>query len=108
MIGIVVKRVDFERMPVDDLWKLHLEISSALNQRIVAEKKVLERRLSQLQAKSRPERASSAPERRPYPRVLPKFRNPDDRSQTWAGRGKQPRWLTAQLRSGRRVDEFRI
>jgi hypothetical protein len=29
-------------------------------------------------------------------------------SETWAGRGKQPRWLTAQLRSGKLLDDFRI
>jgi DNA-binding protein H-NS len=103
-----VKRGNFERMSIDDLWKLHEEISAALNQRLISEKKVLERRLSQLRSKSRPERESATPERQPYPRVFPKFRNPDDLSQTWAGRGKQPRWLTAHLRSGRQIDEFKI
>lgn len=46
--------------------------------------------------------------RRPYPAVLPKYRNPERPSETWAGRGKTPRWLTAQLESGRQIDDFRI
>lgn len=46
--------------------------------------------------------------RRPYPVVMPKYRNPERPSETWAGRGKTPRWLTAQLKSGRRIDDFRI
>jgi DNA-binding protein H-NS len=46
--------------------------------------------------------------RRPYPAVLPKYRNPERPSETWAGRGKTPRWLLAQLKSGRRLDDFRI
>lgn len=46
--------------------------------------------------------------RRPYPVVVPKYRNPEQPSETWAGRGKTPRWLTAQLNSGRRIDDFRI
>jgi DNA-binding protein H-NS len=103
-----MKRAELKQMGVDNLWKLHGEISEILAAKIVAEKELLEHRLSQLQTTSLPERETRASERRPYPRVFPKFRNPDDRSQTWAGRGKQPRWLTAQLRSGRRVDEFRI
>jgi hypothetical protein len=41
-------------------------------------------------------------ERRPYPPISPKYRNPDLPSETWSGRSKQPRWLVAQLRSGRR------
>ena len=28
--------------------------------------------------------------------------------ETWAGRGKQPRWPIAQLGSGKRIDDFRI
>ena len=103
-----MKRAELEQMGVDKLWKLHGEISEILAAKIVAEKELLEHRLSHLQTASLPEPETRASERRPYPRVFPKFRNPDDRSQTWAGRGKQPRWLTAQLRSGRRVDEFRI
>ena len=46
--------------------------------------------------------------RRPYPTVFPKYRNPERPSETWAGRGKTPRWLTAQLKSGRRIDDFKI
>ena len=41
-------------------------------------------------------------------KVAPKYRNPKNRSETWAGRGKQPRWLTAQLESGKKLDDFRI
>jgi DNA-binding protein H-NS len=39
---------------------------------------------------------------------LPKYRNPSRPSETWAGRGKQPRWLTVQLESGKQIDDFRI
>jgi DNA-binding protein H-NS len=47
-------------------------------------------------------------ERRRYPKVLPKYRNPKKSPETWAGRGKQPRWLMAQLRSGKKLDDFRM
>jgi len=104
----VMTLVELERMSADDLWKLHVEIGEALAARLTAEKDVLEERLKQLAAKPHAERRVATSERRPYPAVLPKFRNPDDPSQTWTGRGKQPRWLTAKLRSGKMVDEFRI
>jgi DNA-binding protein H-NS len=35
------------------------------------------------------------------PRVAPKYRNPADTSQTWSGRGRQPRWFKAALRKGK-------
>ena len=95
-----MKRTELDRMSADDLWSLHIEVSQLLQQRIQMEKFHLEERLKQLQA--------PVSGRRPYPEVAPKYRNPDEPSETWAGRGKQPRWLVTQLQSGKRIDDFRI
>jgi DNA-binding protein H-NS len=95
-----MKRAELDRMSTDDLWSLHVEVSELLQQRIQAEKLQLEERLKQLQA--------PVPGRRPYPPVAPKYCNPHHPSETWAGRGKQPRWLVELLRSGKRIDDFRI
>ena len=102
-----MKRTDLEHMALDDLWVLHLKISDTLATRLAAEKETLEERLSQLISKS-PEAAARTVERRPYPTVSPKFQNPVLPSQTWAGRGKQPRWLVEQLKLGHQIDDFRI
>jgi DNA-binding protein H-NS len=48
------------------------------------------------------------PARRAYPTVLPKYQNSAEPHETWSGRGKQPRWLIAQLRSGKHLEDFRI
>jgi DNA-binding protein H-NS len=96
----VMKRIELDRLSTDDLWSMHVEVSQLLQQRIQAEKLQLEERLKQL--------AAPVSGRRPYPAVPPKYRNPDQPSETWAGRGKQPRWLVAQLRSGKRIDDFKI
>src|ERR1700688_4983098 len=106
--GSTMKRAELEQMSVDHLWKLRAQISAILNTKIGEEKKLIEERSIRLRANSRQGSEIHESEGRPYPRVFPKFRHPDDYSQTWAGRGKQPRWLAAQLKSGRRVDEFRI
>jgi DNA-binding protein H-NS len=98
---------DFDWMSADELWVLHVEIASALANKLAAEKAKLEKRLRELQSKA-VSSGSFQRERRPYPQVFPKYRNPAEPSETWAGRGKQPRWLTAQLRSGRKLDDFRI
>ena len=95
-----MKRTELDRMNTDDLWSLHVEVSQLLQQRIQTEKLRLEERLKQLEA--------PGSGRRPYPLVPPKYRNPNQPSETWAGRGKQPRWLVAQLQSGKRIDDFRI
>lgn len=37
-----------------------------------------------------------------------KYANPDDRSQTWTGRGRKPNWLVAKLKKGAKQDDFAI
>ncbi len=37
-----------------------------------------------------------------------KYANPDDRSQTWTGRGRKPNWLVARLKKGAKVDDFSL
>jgi DNA-binding protein H-NS len=41
-------------------------------------------------------------------KVAPKFRNPANSAQTWAGRGQQPKWLAAEIARGRKLAEFAI
>jgi DNA-binding protein H-NS len=106
--GAAVKPCDFESMSADKLWTLHEKITATLAKKITAEKTRLEERLRQLEQVSNADGRSVGHARRPYPRVLPKYKNPERPSETWAGRGKQPRWLSAQLRSGKKLDDFRI
>src|SRR6266481_8845195 len=40
--------------------------------------------------------------------VAPKYRNPDNPAETWAGRGLRPRWLTAAMKGGKTLDDFAI
>lgn len=102
-----MKRHDLKSMSVDQLWSLHELIISVLTRKISAEKAQLNRRLRQLDAG--PNNGKKiAHARRPYPQVFPKFQNPAQPAETWAGRGKQPRWLTAQLRSGKQLEDFRV
>ncbi len=105
-----MKRHDLESMSVDQLWSLHQLVASVLAGKISAEQARLDQRLRQLvELGTAPANVKKMPHaRRPYPQVFPKYRNPAQPSETWAGRGKQPRWLTAQLRSGKKLDDFRI
>jgi DNA-binding protein H-NS len=107
------KKIDLDAMSVDEMWKLHEQIGQILSVRLTSEKRELEKRLAHLRREHEMNPAStealSAPrERRKYPRVYPKYRNPDEPSETWSGRGKQPRWLAAALKTGHKIEEFMI
>lgn len=52
--------------------------------------------------------AKPAKARKALGKVAPKYRNPGNTSETWTGRGKQPRWLAAHTGQGRKLDEFLI
>ena len=92
-----------EEMSVEELWTLHEEVASLLSSKIVAEKAKLDERHRKISGFSIVEQ-----KRRPYPKVLPKYRNPKNPNETWSGRGKQPRWVASQLGSGKKLDQFLI
>lgn len=110
-------KLNLSSLSIDDLWTLHEEVGILLSERIDAEKRELEERLAKLNRRSTSEpRINPAglqvterrKIRRKYPPVLPKFQNPSNPSETWAGRGKQPRWLVSQLKAGKKINDFLI
>jgi DNA-binding protein H-NS len=104
--GIFMKGKVLQSMSIDEMWSLHERVTSILARKIAEEKAGLEERLRKVQAASNV--ITSDRRRRPYPKVLPKYRNPKNHAEIWSGRGRQPRWLTAQLRTGKKVNDFLI
>jgi DNA-binding protein H-NS len=112
-----IKKFDLEAMSFDELWSLHEQISQLLSVRITSEKRELEKRLAVLnrgmdliEGNDKDAAQSyniNGKARRKYPRVLPKYRNPQT-SETWSGRGKRPRWLVAAIKTGRKIEDFEI
>jgi DNA-binding protein H-NS len=111
-----MRKPDLEAMQFDELWQIHEELTKILSDRIIAEKRELEKRLAKLNrveiitepGSANPLSMTDRAPRRKYPKVLPKYCNPLAPSETWSGRGKRPRWLVAALETGHRLDEFEI
>src|ERR1700678_1663347 len=90
---------NLNQKPVDELfWQLH--------EMVVAERDMLEKLVRQLSSGGSDGRPSR--NKRPYPEVLPKYRNPKNQNETCCGRGMQPCWLTAELRDGKKLSDFLI
>lgn len=51
--------------------------------------------------------AKSAPRTKAAPAGA-KYRNPDDASQVWSGRGRQPNWIKTYVASGKSLDDAKI
>jgi DNA-binding protein H-NS len=111
-----MRKLDLEAMEFDELWLLHEELTKILSEKIRAEKLELEKRLAQLNpveqigdaGTSPAEPRIDRPQRRKYPKVLPKYCNPSAPEETWSGRGKQPRWVVAALQSGHKLEDLLI
>ena len=56
-------------------------------------------------AAPKPKKAARSTKGRSVP---PKYRNPDDPTQTWAGRGVQPRWFREALAAGSSAEDLLI
>lgn len=111
-----MEKLDLEAMPLDDLWALHEKISRFLSERMTAEKQQLEVRLQRLNWADEAYgsigletmSARNGRLRRKYPKVFPKYQNSKAPFETWAGRGRQPRWLVSALKAGRKIEDFEI
>jgi DNA-binding protein H-NS len=86
-------------MTVDALLKLRDEIGVVLSKRAQDLK-------SQLARFGAPQEGGGRRKGRRLGKVAPKYRGPN--GETWAGRGAQPRWLTAEIKKGRKRDNFLI
>jgi DNA-binding protein H-NS len=106
-----VKKSSLASMTIDALIALRDNADRIIRTRAKSERKALEKQLSRLSGyvgigakPARKSRGSSLKGRK----VAPKYRNPANRSETWAGRGVRPRWLQAALKEGRSIEEFAI
>ena len=126
--------LQLDPMTVSELLRLRDKVQTALSRKIQAERQELQRKIDELSklegsgsgdlaslprasiAKRRTGRRrgddSTKANGKPHPlkgrTVAPKYRDPENPSQTWAGRGQAPKWLAAYENQGRKREEFLI
>src|ERR1700687_4485948 len=97
-------------MSIDKLLKLKSQVEVALASKVTEQRRALESELSKLgrfdggaaRAKSTLGRGGARGA------VAPKYRNPENNTETWAGRGLKPRWLAAAIKFGKKAEDFLI
>jgi DNA-binding protein H-NS len=109
MRGLKLKSMSF-----DDLVALRDNVVRLISDKASSARRELEAKLSAIEglglgsiggAKRGPKPRGSKLKGRKVP---PKYRNPKNRAETWAGRGATPRWLRAYIKAGHKVEEFAI
>ncbi len=107
MRGLKLKSMSF-----DDLVVLRDSVIRLISDKAASARRELESKLAAIEglglgggAKRGPKARGSKLKGRKVP---PKYRNPKNRAETWAGRGATPRWLRAYIKSGHKLEEFAI
>ena len=108
-----VKSIELENFDIEQLKDLQDRIAAEIKRRSTQQKKDVLAKLKAMAAASgyslEELMAQGGMVTKPATRtVAPKYRHPADASQTWTGRGKQPRWVAEQLASGKSLDDLRI
>jgi DNA-binding protein H-NS len=102
--------MNLKSMSFDRLVGLRDQVNAALSAKVIDQRRSLESELSKLtRFQGGAGRAKSAFGRGgARGSVAPKYRNPENPSETWAGRGLKPRWLAAAIKTGKKPDDFLI
>ena len=95
-------------MPIAKLQQLKSQVEAAISARVTERRRELETELSKLAGFSGRGKASKFGRGGRMGSVAPKYRNPENPTETWAGRGLRPRWLTAAIKGGKEQDDFLI
>ncbi len=94
-------------MSVTKLLDLKSQVEAAISTKVSERRHELVSQLSKLDGHSGGARRGR-PAGRGGPRgtVAPKYGNPENPAETWAGRGLKPRWLTAAMKGGKKLEDF--
>jgi DNA-binding protein H-NS len=102
-------QMNLKSMSISRLTDLRHRVEGALASKVIDQRRALESELAKLSrlqgAKTLRKNGSGFGLRGP---VAPKYRNPQNPEETWAGRGLRPKWLSAAIKGGKSADDFLI
>jgi DNA-binding protein H-NS len=102
---MTVAAASLKSMSLDKITALKAEVDETLSTKVAEERRNVQEQLVKLDRLTGmgSKRAGGA-----RGSVAPKYRNPENPAETWAGRGLKPRWLSAALKSGGKLEDFTI
>ncbi|MBO0756148.1 MAG: H-NS histone family protein [Bradyrhizobiaceae bacterium] len=100
---------NLKSMSVDKLITLGRQVDAVLSTKVAEARRSVREQLSTIDrligGRSRVKGAGRGILRGTVP---PKYCNPENPAETWAGRGLKPRWLVAAMKSGKKLEDFVI
>ncbi|MGB0846317.1 MAG: H-NS family nucleoid-associated regulatory protein [Thiolinea sp.] len=100
--------INLDALSIEDLSKLQKNIDSTIANKRQSDLVDIRQQLDELIDNSQftlQEVLEAKPPRKP---VKPKYKNPQDETQTWTGRGRRPRWVDDCLNNGMELTDLLI
>jgi len=101
-----MKNPNLKNMSAAALIDLRGDIDRVLAAKVAAERKELQAKLDKLEQFGKGGRGKGRSHPLKGGKVPPRFRGPE--GETWSGRGLRPKWLTALIAQGRKLEEFAL
>jgi DNA-binding protein H-NS len=95
-------------MPIAKLQALKSQVEAAISAKVTERRRELETELAKLTGYDGRGKAGKFGRGARMGAVAPKYRNPENPAETWAGRGLKPRWLAAAVKGGKKLEDFLI
>jgi DNA-binding protein H-NS len=106
-----MRKPNIDKLSYNELVELSERVQEAIDQRKADEKAALRQQMKELAAEAGfdlEDVVAKGRARQKRSKVAPKYRNPNDPTQTWSGRGRQPNWLVAEIKKGKTPEDFQI
>jgi DNA-binding protein H-NS len=100
--------MNLKSMSIGNLSKLRGQIDAVLSSKVIEARRAVQGQLGKLDRLSKSGLRLKGIRGGVRGPVAPKYRNPANPAETWAGRGLKPRWLAAALKSGKKLEHFSI
>ena len=109
--------MDISKLSIKELQKLQAIIPAEIKSREAQEKQTVLKEMEELAAKrgykleeliGQAQGSASAKKSTTRKPAKIKYRNPDQPSLTWTGRGKKPTWVTAWLNQGKSIEDLKV
>ena len=112
-------KIDLKSMTRKEVEKLRSDIINAIEKvtererkaALVAAEKAAKAHgftLAEVTEDAKPSQPRRKASKKPKAAPVPKYANPENKSQTWSGKGRQPAWYKAALASGMDADQLLI
>jgi len=99
---------NLKSMSIEKLSALRDQVDAAITAKVAEDRRTVQEQLSRLDRLAVGGARAKGLGRGLRGANPPKYRNPDNPAETWAGRGLKPRWLSAALKSGKKLEDLAI